>query len=307
MSKELRNWILLLILACVWGSSFILMKKGMEAEDGTPVFSDAQVGALRMFLASSALLPLGIRYLGKINSLKSLLALSIVGFSGNFFPAFLFTYAESGISSGFAGMLNSFTPIFTILIGLAVFKAKLTAIQLIGILVGTVGIYFLVMAGQGVSMTGNWSHVGAVILATLLYGISLNTIKYTLQQFTALEITSLAFTIIFLPSLFAVWNFDAVTTLNTNPNAPESLVFIGILALIGTALAVILFNRLISSSSAIFASSVTYFIPIVAVLIGFNFGEKISLGQVLAMCVILSGVSLINLGPRLIQFVLKKP
>lgn len=307
MSKELRNWILLLILACVWGSSFILMKKGMEAEDGTPVFSDAQVGALRMFLASSALLPLGIRYLGKINSLKSLLALSIVGFSGNFFPAFLFTYAESGISSGFAGMLNSFTPIFTILIGLAVFKAKLTAIQLIGILVGTVGIYFLVMAGQGVSMTGNWSHVGAVILATLLYGISLNTIKYTLQQFTAIEITSLAFTIIFLPSFLAVWNFDTVTTLNTNPNAPESLVFIGILALIGTALAVILFNRLISSSSAIFASSVTYFIPIVAVLIGFNFGEKISLGQVLAMCVILSGVSLINLGPRLIQFVLKKP
>ena len=279
----------------------------MEAEDGTPVFSDAQVGALRMFLASSALLPLGIRYLGKINSLKSLLALSIVGFSGNFFPAFLFTYAESGISSGFAGMLNSFTPIFTILIGLAVFKAKLTAIQLIGILVGTVGIYFLVMAGQGVSMTGNWSHVGAVILATLLYGISLNTIKYTLQQFTAIEITSLAFTIIFLPSFLAVWNFDTVTTLNTNPNAPESLVFIGILALIGTALAVILFNRLISSSSAIFASSVTYFIPIVAVLIGFNFGEKISLGQVLAMCVILSGVSLINLGPRLIQFVLKKP
>lgn len=307
MSKELRNWILLLILACVWGSSFILMKKGMEAEDGTPVFSDAQVGALRMFLASSALLPLGIRYLGKINSLKSLLALSIVGFSGNFFPAFLFTYAESGISSGFAGMLNSFTPIFTILIGLAVFKAKLTAIQLIGILVGTVGIYFLVMAGQGVSMTGNWSHIGAVILATLLYGISLNTIKYTLQQFTAIEITSLAFTIIFLPSFLAVWNFDTVTTLNTNPNAPESLVFIGILALIGTALAVILFNRLISSSSAIFASSVTYFIPIVAVLIGFNFGEKISLGQVLAMCVILSGVSLINLGPRLIQFVLKKP
>ena len=279
----------------------------MEAEDGTPVFSDAQVGALRMFLASSALLPLGIRYLGKINSLKSLLALSIVGFSGNFFPAFLFTYAESGISSGFAGMLNSFTPIFTILIGLAVFKAKLTAIQLIGVLVGTVGIYFLVMAGQGVSMTGNWSHIGAVILATLLYGISLNTIKYTLQQFTAIEITSLAFTIIFLPSFLAVWNFDTVTTLNTNPNAPESLVFIGILALIGTALAVILFNRLISSSSAIFASSVTYFIPIVAVLIGFNFGEKISLGQVLAMCVILSGVSLINLGPRLIQFVLKKP
>lgn len=307
MSKELRNWILLLILACVWGSSFILMKKGMEAEDGTPVFSDDQVGALRMFLASSALLPLGIRYLGKINSLKSLLALSIVGFSGNFFPAFLFTYAESGISSGFAGMLNSFTPIFTILIGLAVFKAKLTAIQLIGVLVGTVGIYFLVMAGQGVSMTGNWSHIGAVILATLLYGISLNTIKYTLQQFTAIEITSLAFTIIFLPSFLAVWNFDTVTTLNTNPNAPESLVFIGILALIGTALAVILFNRLISSSSAIFASSVTYFIPIVAVLIGFNFGEKISLGQVLAMCVILSGVSLINLGPRLIQFVLKKP
>ena len=307
MSKELKNWFLLLLLACIWGSSFILMKKGMQTSDGSPVFSDTQVGALRMALASLVLLPLGLRFLGKIRNYKQFFSLTIVGLSGNFFPAFLFTYAESGISSGLAGMLNSFTPIFTIIIGMSFFKVKLSLIQLFGVLIGTAGIYFLITDGQGITMSGNWSHVAAVILATLMYGISLNTIKYTLQDLKPIEITSLAFTIIFLPSAVAVWHFDTVITLNTNPNAPESLIYVTILAVVGTALAVLLFNRLISEATAIFASSVTYFIPVVAVIIGFNFGEQIAFGQVLAMCVVLTGVFLINIGPRIFKKLPQKP
>jgi len=140
MSKELKNWFLLLLLACIWGSSFILMKKGMQTSDGSPVFSDTQVGALRMALASLVLLPLGLRFLGKIRNYKQFFSLTIVGLSGNFFPAFLFTYAESGISSGLAGMLNSFTPIFTIIIGMSFFKVKLSLIQLFGVLIGTASV-----------------------------------------------------------------------------------------------------------------------------------------------------------------------
>jgi drug/metabolite transporter (DMT)-like permease len=301
MSKELKGWLLLLLLACIWGSSFILMKKGMFANDGSPIFSDTQVGSLRMLIASLVLLPFGLKHLKHIKNFKQLLSLSIVGFFGNFFPAFLFTYSETGISSGFAGMLNSFTPIFTVLIGYFIFKVKLTPIQLIGILIGTVGIYFLMAAGKSISKTGNWSHIIAVVVATLFYGISLNTIKHTLQQFSAIQITSLAFTVILPPSLIATYGFGTFSTIRVNPHALDGLLYISILSIIGTALAVVLFNRIISVRSALFASSVTYFIPVVAVIIGYFFKEQIGYWQVVAMFIILAGVILVNLGPLLLK------
>lgn len=306
MSKELRGWILLLILACVWGSSFILMKKGMHTSDNQPIFSDAQVGSLRMLIAGLVLLPFGLYNFRKIRTIKQLISLSIVGFFGNFFPAFLFTYSETGISSGFAGMLNSFTPIFTVIIGFVVFKVKLTPLQIFGVLVGTAGIYFLMVAGKNISMEGDWSHILAVVLATFFYAISLNTIKHTLQMFKAVEITSLAFMLVLPPALLANWNFDTLQTIQTNEHAWGGLIYIAILAVFGTAIAVILFNQIISVTSALFASSVTYFIPVVAVVIGLNFGEHISGGQIVAMGVILIGVLMVNLGPQLAKKMSKK-
>lgn len=294
MSKELKSWGLLLFLACVWGSSFILMKKGMHTEEGEAIFSDAQVGALRMLIAGLVLAPFAVQHVKKIKTWQQFVSLSVVGFSGNFFPAFLFTYAETGLSSGFAGMLNSFTPIFTIIIGYAVFNVRLSVIQLIGVLIGTGGIVLLMIAGKSISMTGTWFHIFAIVLATLMYGISLNTIKHTLQMFKAIEITSLAFFIILLPAAIANLTFGTAQTIQHNPHAMEGLGYIAILSVVGTALAVILFNRIISMSSALFASSVTYFIPVVAVLIGLSFGEKISWGQVGSMCIVLLGVFIIN-------------
>jgi drug/metabolite transporter (DMT)-like permease len=294
MSKELKSWLLLLFLACVWGSSFILMKRGMHTHTGEPIFSDQQVGALRMLIAGLVLSPFAIRHVKKIKTWKQFISLSIVGFSGNFFPAFLFTYAETGLSSGFAGMLNSFTPIFTIIIGFIVFKVRLTAIQLVGVLIGTTGIVLLMVAGKSISMTGTWFHILAIVLATLMYGISLNTIKHTLQMFKAVEITSLAFFIVLIPAAIANLTFGTAQTMQQNPHALEGLGYISILSIVGTALAVILFNRIISISSALFASSVTYFIPIVAVLIGLYFGEKISWGQIGSMVIVLMGVFIIN-------------
>ncbi|MFN5878085.1 MAG: DMT family transporter, partial [Flavobacteriales bacterium] len=295
-SKELKSWGLLLFLACVWGSSFILMKRGMYTVDGLPIFSDLQVGAMRMLIAGLVLAPFAVRHVKKIKTWQQFISLSIVGFSGNFFPAFLFTYAETGLSSGFAGMLNSFTPIFTIIIGFFVFKVKLSSIQLLGIAIGTTGIVLLMFAGKSISMTGTWFHILAIVLATLMYGISLNTIKHTLQMFKAIEITSLAFFIVLIPAAIANLTFGTALTFQQNPHALEGLGYITILSVVGTALAVILFNKIISISSALFASSVTYFIPIVAVLIGLYFGEQISWGQVGSMCIVLLGVFILNSG-----------
>ncbi len=311
MTKELKGWILLILLACIWGSSFILMKKGMYAADGTVIFSDGQVGALRMLIAALALVPFAILSLKKIKSWKQFLMLAIVGISGNFLPAFLFTYAETGLSSGFAGMLNSFTPIFAILIGFFVFKIRLSMIQIIGVAIGTIGIVLLMIAGKNLSITGNWNHIFAIVLATLFYGISLNTIKHTLQMFKAIEITSLAFFIVLLPSFFANVQLDTWGTLTGNKHAMEGLGYISILAIVGTALAVILFNQIISYSSTLFASSVTYFIPIVAVIIGVYFGEQIGWYQIGAMGIVLLGVFIANYWPiiqqRFINFKKKSP
>lgn len=293
----MKGWLLLILLACIWGSSFILMKKGMYTGEGVIIFSDGQVGALRMFIAGMVLLPFAIFSLKKIQSFRHFLMLAIVGVSGNFLPAFLFTYAETGLSSGFAGMLNSFTPIFSIIIGFFVFKIRLTFIQLIGVSIGTIGIVLLMIAGKNLSITGTWYHIFAIVLATLMYGISLNTIKHTLQMFKAIEITALAFFIILIPAFLANIHYKTLETLQTNEHALNGLGYITILAVVGTAFAVLLFNQIISYSSTLFASSVTYFIPIVAVIIGIGFGEHIGSSQIGAMGIVLLGVFIANYWP----------
>lgn len=294
MLQKNLSWIILFFLAGIWGSSFILMKKSMFTPDGTPIFSDIQVGALRMVLAGTVLLPIALRVIKKITDWKVFLRLGIVGLCGNFIPAFLFTFAETGISSGFAGMLNSCTPIFALLIGFVIFKERLTSIQLLGTVIGTIGVILLVIAGKSFSLTGEWIHIFAIIFATLCYGISLNTIKHTLSHLKSYEIASLAFLIVLGPSILIALQQGALNTIATNPHAPEGLIYLTILSIVGTALALILFNRLVALSSVLFASSVTYLIPIVAVIIGLSFGERINAYQIGAMFVVISGIFIAN-------------
>jgi drug/metabolite transporter (DMT)-like permease len=294
LKSKILPSILLVILAIIWGSSFILMKRGMETNDGQEIFSDSQVASLRMLIAAIVLLPFTILSIRKIKSIKQILFLSLVGFFGNFFPAFLFTYAETELSSGYAGMLNSFTPIFTLIIGGLIFKQKLTSNQFIGVFIAFIGIILLMLAGKSFSNSGSWTHIFAIVLATVMYGISLNTIKHTLQGLKSLEITSLSFGILLIPSLIANFNSGTLKTIQSNPHAYEGLFYISILSIVGTALALILFNRIISLSSTLFASIVTYLIPIVAVIIGFWFKEKINIYQILSMLVVIVGVLIAN-------------
>lgn len=269
--------------------------------DHNPIFSDKQVGAIRMFLAGMLLLPFAYRAVRKVKGWKTWLALLGTGLCGNFIPAFLFTYAEQGVSSGYAGMLNSFTPIFTLLIGFLFFHNRLTSLQLLGVLIGTIGIIFLSVAGNLESNTGTYLHIFAIILATFLYGISLNLIKFKLSHLKAVEITSLAFLTVFIPSIFSVLYFNSLDVIINHPKGIEALGYISILSIVGTAFAVIVFSYIITISSTLFASSVTYLIPIVAVLIGFAFKEAINSWQILGMFIILTGVFIANYLTPLLQ------
>lgn len=268
----------------------------MYDEAGKVVFTDTQVAALRMCIASLALAPFAMRKLKTLLNAKVFFTIAVVGLLGNFVPAFLFTYAETGLSSGFTGMLNSFTPVFTVIIGALVFKVKLSGMQQVGMLIGTVGIVLLMFFGKSLSFKGDWSHIFSVVLATFCYAVSLNTIKHALVDVPALDISSVAFFLLLPFGIMGIFSTDVTETLRYTPGATTSLFYIGVLALLGTAISVVLFNRLIAATSALFASSVTYFIPVVAVFIGYFFGEKMSYLQIGSMLIILVGVFFINNG-----------
>lgn len=294
MQINWMNWLMLLGLSAIWGSSFILMKLSMYTSSHEEIFSSNQVAALRMTIAGIALLPWSVNAFRKLKNKKDLLPLLVVGLSGNFLPAFLFTYAETGLSSGYTGMLNSFTPIFTILIGFLLFGNKLNQLQFTGLIVGTVGIVGLSLAGNTNNLEGDLIHILAVVLATLFYAISMNTLKFKLPHLSGIDITSIAFSLVLAPAIFFLFATDTSTTLLNNPHVSQGLLAVTILGVVGTAFAVFIFSILVTRSTLLFSSSVTYLIPIFASVIGLGFGEHLNLFQFASMGIILTGVYIAN-------------
>ncbi len=286
--SKIAQWAILFLLAFVWGSSFILMKRGLE------VYDYWQVAVIRMFVAFLVLIPFVVKAIKRIPKNKWGYILA-VGLFGNGIPAFLFTKAQTELSSSLTGMLNSLVPIFTLIIGFILFHTRPNITKIAGVLLGFIGaaglIYF---SSENAGATGNAFYTLYVIAATLCYAISLNIIKYRLSAINPMDITALAFTSIALPMAFLFFYLKIPQTTFTHPEAFSALSYLLVLSIVGTAFAVIIFNILIKNSSALFASSVTYIIPIVAVFWGIIDSEPVNLLQVLFMIVVLSGVYLIN-------------
>ena len=170
VNKKVVNWCILIALALIWGSSFILMKRGME------VYGSDEVAALRIFIAFLVLIPLVFKHVKKAH-LKYWPAFLGMGMLGNFIPAFLFTKAETGISSSLAGMLNSLTPLFTLLLGVLLFKTKTKWVNVTGIVIGFIGAMGLLLTGKSEDMSGNLFYGSLVVIATLCYAFSVNIIR----------------------------------------------------------------------------------------------------------------------------------
>ena len=257
-------------------------------------FSSEEVAALRIAIAFIVLSPLFFKHY-KIDFKKYLFGLVIMGFFGNLIPAFLFTKSETEISSSLAGMLNALTPIFTIIVGSIWLKNKPTTKQITGILLGFAAATCLLIFDSATDTFKNMSFGFLVVIATMCYAVSVNGIRKYLGGLGSVQATVLAFSItgpLALVYLFS--STDFVFHLQTNPQAMSSLGFICILAIVGTALSVILYNVLIKSSGVIFASSCTYLIPVVAILWGLIDGESVNSIQILSILAIIFSVYLIN-------------
>ena len=285
MEKSIKNYVVLILLAVIWGSSFILMKRGLD------VYSYTQVAALRLFIAFLSLTPFLLRAV-KVVQKKHIIPIVVMALFGNGIPAFLFTKAQTQLDSSLVGILNSLVPLFTLLLGVYFFKTKPTKTNIVGIIIGLCGAVFLTYStiAEGIEIN---NYVFLVILATVMYAISINVIKKYLQDLDALSISSLAFLVIGPVSAVYIFNTDFLA-LSVTEKGVEALLYIALLAVVGTSLAVVIFNQLISRSSAIFASSVTYLIPIIAILWGVFDGEKVTIIHLLSVVIILSGVYLVN-------------
>lgn len=268
------------------------MKRGLE------VYEHTQVAALRIIISFIFLSPILFKNFKKIKS-KQWIKIFIAGLLGSGIPAFLFTKAQTQISSSLSGMLNSLVPLFTVLIGVIFFGLKLKWLKVLGVIIGLTGALLLLSDGGNMNlMNEDFTYGFYVVLATLCYATNVNFIKTKLAEVNSINITSFGFLLIGPISLIYLLSTDFTSTLNNHPDALSGLGYIATLSVFGTALAVILFNMLIKRVSAVFASSVTYIIPVFAIFWGFVDGETLLISQLLGIFTILIGVYIVNLDNR---------
>jgi drug/metabolite transporter (DMT)-like permease len=285
--NSLKNWSLLVILTLIWGTSFILIKRGLE------VFSPGEVGAYRMVAAASLLLPLSLprlKHLTKTQVQNLLLA----GMLGSFIPAFLFPLAQTQLSSSLTGVLNALTPLFVVLVGAAFFNSKITNRNAVGLVIAFVGVVILVTYkenGGWDSLKGINAYALFVIAACICYGFNLHVIKTRFSKLKSIEISSISLLMILpLALIYLFAGTDFSYKLATHPGAWEALGYVTILGMVGTAVGLILFNIMVKSATPFFASLVTYTIPIVAIMWGVMDGEVLLLGHYVGIAAVILGV-----------------
>ena len=287
LTKEAKSFLLLLSLGLVWGSSYILIKRGLE------VFSPAQVATLRLGITGLLFLPWFVKSFRQMPwaDWKPLLAVGIIG---NFLPFLLFSLAQTQLDSSLTGIISSLTPLFTMVIGLLFFSVRITALRGLGILLGLAGAVWLVSQSGGSiqAIPKQATYASFVMLATVCYALSANIAKKYLQHIPSLDISTASFVFILPFSLAWLFLSDATTLLQAHPQAWQALGYIALLALFGTVLASLFFYRLVQLSDALFASSVSYIIPFVALLWGYLDGESIGWEHLIGMGLILVGLYL---------------
>lgn len=282
-SKQLK-WVLLSILSLIWGSSFILIKKGLIGL--TPI----QLGSLRIIFAGFFLILVGFKSLSKI-SFQQWKFIALTAFFGTFIPAYLFAIAQTEIDSSVSSILNSLTPLNTLVLGSLAFGLHFRRNQIIGVIIGLIGSALLILNGAMNHPEQNYYYALLVIIASICYATNVNLVKKHLSGMAPLSITTGNFLVLLLPAALILYFTDFLNVVSM-PQVQHSMLFIVILGVIGTGIANIIFFKLIQLSSPVFATSVTYLIPIVAFFWGLLDNEMLTPIQFLGTFIVLIGVYL---------------
>ena len=281
--KQLK-WVYLVVLALVWGSSFILIKKGLIG------LTALQLGSLRILFAAIFLMIIGFRSLSKIPKFKWKY-IALTSLFGTFIPAYLFAIAQTQIDSSVSSILNSLTPLNTLILGALVFGLQFKRNQIFGILIGLAGSALLILNGAIHHPEQNYYYAILVLIASICYAVNVNLIKKYLHDLSPLSITTGNFMVLFVPALIVLF-FSGFFEIVGDVKVQESVLFIVVLGVVGTGIANILFFKLIQISSPVFATSVTYLIPVVAFCWGLLDNEMLTAVQFFGAFIILIGVYL---------------
>lgn len=284
MNTKQTKWFFLIVLALIWGSSFILIKKGLVG------LNPFQLGSLRIIFAAIFLLAIGFKTLPKI-PLGQWKFIAITSLFGTFIPAYLFSIAETEIDSSITAILNSLTPLNTLLLGIIIFKLDYKRSQVLGVCIGLIGSVLLVFNGAVNHPEQNYYYAILVLIASVCYAINVNLIKRYLADLSPLTISTGNFAVLLIPA-FVILCFSGFFSEIHIDKVQYSICFIFILGVVGTGIANIIFFKLIQMSSPVFATSVTYLIPIVAFFWGLLDHEALTSIQFFGAFVILVGIYL---------------
>jgi len=278
----LNHWFIFILLSLTWGSSFILIKKALLA------FDDLQVASLRIAIATLVSMPIVVYYRKKIRWEKWYLFL-IVGLAGNGIPPFLFASAQTQVSSSLAGVLNTLTPIFTLVLAFIFFRHHLSLRNITGVLMGLTGV-LLISFSNGIDFGGDLRYILMIVLATVLYAVNINAVRLFFHETNPLIILSTSFVLFGPFSFIYLWHSDIHQVILKHPDGMTSLLEVIVLALVGTMIATVYFFRLLQKTNTVFASSVSYVIPLVAVGWGLLDGEPFNVLYIISLLLILTGV-----------------
>lgn len=281
------NWFIFIALSIIWGSSFILMKEGLIG------LSAVQVASLRIVSSGIVLLPISIRHIKKLSAQKIALVF-LSGTLGSLLPAYLFCEAETVLDSSTAGVLNSLTPVFVIALGAIFFQQKIAAIKILGLFIALGGSVLLYYAHPNISVGNNVFNMLLIVLATIFYGINVNLVQKYLLGIPSLHIAAIALGLCAIPAFIVLYISGFFQTDLAKPHFISSILFTSVLGVVGTAVSTIIFYMLIKRAGIVFASMVTYCIPIVAFVWGIIYGERVGWQEAGCMFVILIGVYLAN-------------
>ncbi|MBC7886527.1 MAG: DMT family transporter [Ferruginibacter sp.] len=288
MNKNFLNWLLFIALSLIWGSSFILIKIGLDNH-----LNPYQVAALRIVSAGLVLLPSMIKYIRRIPSNK-LFIVFMSGALGSLLPSFLFCMAEEGIDSSLAGTLNCLTPVFVILTGAILYQTKTSANKITGIIIAFTGSFLLLISKGRIQESQHLVYVSFVVLATILYGINVNMVAKHLLHISSLHIAAVALSLNAIPALLVLIFTGYFSLPLANHNLLVATAAACALGIVGTAMATILFYMLVKRAGGIFATTVTYGIPFIAIGWGIFYGEVFGWKQVVCLLIILFGVYWVN-------------
>ncbi len=291
VTKNIKHWVLFCLLSLIWGSSFVLMKIGLDNH-----LSAYQVASLRIVAAGLVLLPVAMPQMRRIRASR-LLLIFVSGAMGSLIPAYLFCIAEEQIDSSLAGTLNGLTPIFVILTGVLFFKLQPPVQKIWGILVAVAGSFLLLLGKYHLHESGNLAYAALVIFATILYGLNVNIVATYLKDESSFHLAAIALVLNAIPAAIVLFITGYFNLAFDNRGILLATGAASLLGIAGTAVATIIFYVLVKTAGGIFASMVTYAIPVVAIVWGVIYGEAFTLQEAGCLLVMLTGVYLANRKP----------